>query len=59
MNTLSYDEFHNDDEDRFKIIGKVGEILVVIYTERVDINRIISARRAERYEEEEYYEQFY
>ena len=55
----SYDELHSDDEDRFKIVGKVGGILVVIYTERGDRNRIISARRAERYEEDEYYEQFY
>ena len=55
----TYDELHSNFEDRFKIIGKVGEVLVVIYTERGDRNRIISARRAERYEEEEYYEQFY
>ena len=53
-----YDEFHSDDEDRFKIVGKVDEILVVIYTERNDRNRIISARRATKNEEANYYEQF-
>ena len=54
-----YDELHSDFEDRFKIVGKVREILVVIYTERKDRNRIISARQATKSEEEEYYEQFY
>ena len=54
-----FDEIHSDFEDRYKIIGKVKEILVVIYTERRDRNRIISARQATKREEEEYYEQFY
>ena len=55
----NYDDFHSDDEDRIKVIGRVGKILTVIYTERGDRNRIISARTATRDEEEEYYEQFY
>ena len=54
-----YDELHSDFEDRYKIIGKVKRILVVIYTERGDRNRIISARQADKNEEEDYYEQFY
>lgn len=54
-----YDEFHSNDEDRNKIVGKVGKILVVIYTERGDCNRIISARLANKKEQEDYYEQFY
>ena len=54
-----YDELHSEEEDRYKIIGKVDEILVVIYTERKDRNRIISARYATKREENEYYEQFY
>ena len=54
-----YDEFHSDDEERFKTIGRAGKILAVIYTERGDRNRIISARQATKSEEEEYYEQFY
>ena len=53
-----FDELHSDFEDRFKIIGKVHEILTVIYTERGNINRIISARQADKKEEALYYEQF-
>ena len=53
-----FDELHSDDEDRYKIIGKVEKILVVIYTERSERNRIISARLADKDEEAEYYEQF-
>lgn len=54
-----YDDFHSDFEDRFKIIGKIRDVLVVIYTEREDRKRIISARLAEKFEKEAYYEQFY
>ena len=54
-----FDELHSDFEDRYKIIGKVENIIVVIYTERGDFTRIISARDAEKYEQEEYYGQFY
>lgn len=38
---------------------KVEKILVVIYTERGDRNRIISARTATKDEVNRYYEQFY
>ena len=54
-----YDEIHSDDEERTKIIGKINGILAVIYTERGNRNRIISARHADRDEEEQYYGQFY
>ena len=54
-----YDELHSNYEDRYKIIGKVREILVVIYTERGDRNRIISARQANKNEEADYYDRFY
>ena len=54
-----YDEFHSDFEDRIKIVGRVGKILTVIYTERGDRNRIISARQATNKEVELYYGQFY
>ena len=54
-----FDEIHSDTEDRYKIIGKVGKILTVIYTERRERNRIISARQATKKEEMRYYEQFY
>lgn len=53
-----FDEFHSDFEDRIKIVGRVGKILTVIYTERGDRNRIISARQATKREEKLYYEQF-
>lgn len=53
-----YDEFHSDDEDRIKTIGKVGKILAVIYTERIEKYRIISARYATRKEENDYYGQY-
>ena len=53
-----YDYFHSDDEDRYKIIGKVGKILTVIYTERGENYRIISARRATKREEDIYYGQY-
>ena len=53
-----FDELHSDFEDRYKVIGKVENVLTVIYTEREDNLRIISARHATRTEEVEYYEQF-
>ena len=49
------DEEHSDDEDRWKVLGKVAEVLLVIYTEREDRTRIISARRADKDERREYY----
>ena len=52
------DELHSDFEDRIKIVGRVGKILTVIYTERSDRNRIISARQATNREVELYYGQF-
>ncbi len=54
-----FDEFNSNDEERIKVIGMVEKILVVIYTERGDRNRIISARLADKDERDEYYEQFY
>ena len=54
-----FDELHSDFEDRYKIIGRVKKILAVIYTEREDRNRIISARRADKDEVDNYYGQFY
>ena len=54
-----YDEFHSDEEDRMKLIGMVDKVLVVIYTDREDRHRIISARQATKFERDEYYEQFH
>ena len=50
-----FDEIHSDFEDRYKTIGRVGKILAVIYTERGDRNRIISARYATKKEVDDYY----
>jgi uncharacterized DUF497 family protein len=45
-------------EERFVIIGLVdGHLLYVAYTERKDVFRIISARRATEHEQEIYFEQ--
>lgn len=53
-----YDELHSDDEDRVKAIGMVENVLTVIYTERGEVNRIISARNATKKERNDYYGQF-
>ena len=50
-----YDRLHSDTEDRYIVIGKVEEILFVVYTERSDSLRIISARIATPSEKEIYY----
>ena len=53
-----YDELHSENEDRWKVVGKVRDVLVVIYTERGEKYRLISARFANTREEEEYYGQY-
>ena len=53
-----FDDFHSDYEDRIKTVGFVRNVLAVIYTERGERNRIISARRASKREEEKYFGQF-
>ncbi len=50
-----YDEEHSIDEDRWRVIGMVGKILFVIYTERGDYTRLISAREATVKERRRYY----
>ena len=37
---------HSDDEERYKVLGRVGKVLLVIYTQRGDATRLISARKA-------------
>ena len=54
----NYDDLHSDYEERWKVIGKVRDILAVIYTERREKYRIISARYATSEEEDEYYGQY-
>ena len=41
-----YDEEHSDDEDRYNTIGKVEDVLFVVFTERRERIRLISARIA-------------
>lgn len=42
-------------EERWQVIGMVDDILFVIYTEREDRIRLISARRANKNERRKYY----
>jgi uncharacterized DUF497 family protein len=51
-----YDVDHSEDEDREILLGysNQGQLLLVVYTFRNDIIRIISARRATRKEAEDY-----
>lgn len=52
-----YDFEHSIDEDRYIAIGKVGDIIVVVFTERGDNIRMISARVATEKERGLYYDQ--
>ena len=52
----NYDDEHSDYEERWKTIGKVKDILFVIYTERNEAIRLISARKATPYERRIYYD---
>ena len=51
-----YDEAHSLYEDRYATIGIVDDVLFVVYTDRKDIIRIISARLATRRERDYYYD---
>ena len=53
-----YDEEHSYYEDRIRVIGMVDKVLVVIYTERGENYRLISARFATKREVKKYYGQF-
>lgn len=50
-----YDEVHSTEEDRYITIGRAGEILFVVYTERTPKIRLISARLAMPKERRLYY----
>lgn len=45
-----YDTSHSDKEDRWQTIGLVDKVLFVVYTEKGDTTRIISARIADEKE---------
>lgn len=51
-----YDAAHSQDEDRYNTIGLVDDILFVVYTERKNRLRIISARFANKKERSMYYD---
>ena len=51
-----YDSEHSIDEDRYIAIGLVGKVLFVVFTERVNTLRIISARLATPVERSLYYD---
>lgn len=51
-----YDEQHSStEEERITVLGKVNEVLFVVYTLRKENIRIISARLATKEEKEAYY----
>ncbi len=51
-----YDALHSREENRFFTIGMVRDILFVVYTERREAIRIISARKANEKEVRIYYD---
>ena len=51
-----YDTAHSAYEDRYNTIGKVHEVLFVVYTERRSLTRIIFARIATPAERRMYYD---
>ena len=53
-----YDSEHSINEDRYNTIGMVEDVLFVVYTERKQYLRIISARPATKKERSMYYERY-
>ena len=49
-----HDELHSEDEERYNILGMVNDVLFVVYTERREKIRIISARLATKSERRRY-----
>ena len=52
-----YDFEHSINEDRYIAIGRVGDVLFVVFTERKEKIRLISARLATEAERRLYYDQ--
>ena len=52
-----YDFEHSVGEDRYIAIGKVGDVLFFVFTERKETIRLLSARLATNAERELYYDQ--
>ena len=51
-----FDEMHSAEEERYITLGKVKEIILVVYTLRGERYRLISARPATKQERRMYYE---
>ena len=54
-----FDELHSDIEERYITIGQINSItliVMVVYTERKDAIRLISARKATNQERRMYYD---
>lgn len=51
-----YDEAHSESESRYNVLGLVHDVLFVVYTERRDNIRIISAPLATKQERSLYYD---
>ena len=51
-----YDEAHSESANRYHVLGLVHDVLFVVYTERRDNIRIISARLATKQERSLYYD---
>ena len=50
-----YDAEHSTEENRWQVIGEVDEVLFVVYTERGEAFRLITARMATPEERRIYY----
>jgi len=50
-----FDREHSETEERWQTIGKADGCLFVVYTERGDVTRIISARQADARERRMYH----
>ena len=50
-----HDDDSSDDEERWQTMGFYEDVLFVVYTERGDAIRIMSARKAEPFERRIYY----
>ncbi|MBQ4495602.1 MAG: BrnT family toxin [Selenomonadaceae bacterium] len=50
------DDRHSQDEDRWQVIGMVNDVLFVVFTERGEAVRLITARAATPRERSEYYD---
>ena len=53
-----YDSEHSLEEDQYNTIGLVDDILFVVYTERKNRVRLISARPANKKERRLYYDRY-